>query len=105
VYDDEPHKTRRTEILKKYPEIKKLFGYDSNFKFKCIALVILQIASLYFLKDKSWSFLIVMAYCFGGVINHSLSLAVHEISHNLAFGHSRYVLSYLVIHFKYKMIR
>lgn len=89
TYDEEPHKARRTEILKKYPEIKKLFGYDRNFKWYCSALVIAQVASLYFLKDKSWPALIAIAYCFGGVVNHSLSLAVHEISHNLAFGHSR----------------
>lgn len=88
-YDDEPHKTRRTEILKKYPEIKQLFGYDPNFKWVCTGMVLTQIASLYFLQDKSWTFLLVAAYCFGGVLNHSLSLAVHEISHNLSFGHAR----------------
>lgn len=88
-YDDEPHKTRRTEILKKYPEIKQLFGYDTNFKYVCISMVLFQIASLYFLQDKSWPVLIVIAYCFGGVLNHSLSLAIHEISHNVAFGNSR----------------
>lgn len=89
VYDDEPHKTRRVEILKKYPEIKKLFGYDWRFKYYVTGLVLLQIASLYYLQNKSWRILLVCAYCFGGVINHSLSLAVHEISHNLAYGHAR----------------
>jgi sphingolipid delta-4 desaturase len=90
-YDDEPHKTRRVEILKKYPEIKKLFGYDEKFKYVCAGLVFTQIASLYYLQDKSWQFLLIAAYCFGGVVNHSLSLAVHEISHNLAFGYARLV--------------
>lgn len=89
-YDDEPHKTRRTEILKRYPEIKKLFGFDPVFKWKCVVLVLIQIISLYVLKDKSWPVLFVVAYCFGGVVNHSLSLAVHEISHNMSFGHGRY---------------
>lgn len=88
-YDDEPHKSRRIEILKKYPEIKQLFGYDWRFKWYVTALVFMQIASLYFLKDQSWTTLLICAYCFGGVVNHSLSLAVHEISHNLAFGYAR----------------
>lgn len=90
-YDDEPHKTRRTEILKKYPEIKDLMGYDPTFKWICVGMVMTQIASLYFLQDLPWKYLIVIAYCFGGVLNHSLSLAIHEISHNAAYGNARYV--------------
>lgn len=54
-----------------------------------MGLVIIQVVSLFYLQDKSWPFLLVAAYCFGGVINHSLSLAIHEISHNLSFGHGR----------------
>jgi sphingolipid 4-desaturase/C4-monooxygenase len=113
MYDEEPHKSRRTEILKKYPgndeifvfvhcesfliafltfpEIKQLFGHDPMFKWYCIGLVLLQVISLHFLQEKSWPVLLIVAYCFGGVINHSLSLAVHEISHNLSFGHARFV--------------
>ena len=26
------------------------------------------------------------AYCFGGVVNHTLMLAIHEIAHNHGFG-------------------
>jgi sphingolipid delta-4 desaturase len=89
VYTDEPHATRRKEILKKYPEIKNLMGYDPNFKFVVSAMVLVQCISFWILKDASFTTLLLAAYCFGGVINHSLGLAVHEISHNLAFGHSR----------------
>ncbi|EDW28238.1 GL19048 [Drosophila persimilis] len=89
VYTEEPHASRRKIILEKYPQIKKLFGHDPNFKWIAGAMVLTQILALFVVKDLSWSWLIVAAYCFGGIINHSLMLAVHEISHNLAFGHSR----------------
>uniref|UniRef100_A0A2L2YI40 sphingolipid 4-desaturase n=1 Tax=Parasteatoda tepidariorum TaxID=114398 RepID=A0A2L2YI40_PARTP len=89
VYSDEPHATRRKEILKKHPEIKELMGYDPMFKYVVAGMVLVQIISFWLLKDASFFTLFIAAYCFGGVINHSLGLAVHEISHNLAFGHSR----------------
>jgi hypothetical protein len=75
--------------LRLFIEIKQLFGHDPSFKWKCAVLVLIQVISLYYLQEKSIPFLFCAAYCFGGVINHSLSLAVHEISHNLSFGHGR----------------
>lgn len=88
-YTEEPHASRRQQILQKYPQIKKLFGTDPRFKYEAGFLVLLQIISMYFLQDKSWPVVILAAYFFGGVINHALMLAVHEIAHNLAFGHCR----------------
>lgn len=52
-------------------------------------MVVIQVASCYVVKDLSWPILLLAAYSFGGVINHSMTLAIHEISHSLAFGHSR----------------
>ncbi|XP_014216727.1 sphingolipid delta(4)-desaturase DES1 isoform X2 [Copidosoma floridanum] len=88
-YTEEPHASRRKKILEKYPQIKKLFGYDPKFKWIVTCMVLVQYASMYIVKDLNYSVLFILAYCFGGPINHSLMLAVHEISHNLAFGHSR----------------
>ncbi len=88
-YTEEPHASRRKMILDKYPQIKKLFGYDPNFKYVAGGMVLTQFIMLFVMKGQSWPITILVAYCFGGVINHSLSLAVHEISHNLAFGHAR----------------
>lgn len=51
-------------------------------------MVLTQFAMCYIMIGKSWWMILFVAYCFGGVINHSLSLAIHEISHNLAFGHA-----------------
>lgn len=53
-------------------------------------MVTIQLISFCLLRNVAnfWIYLL-SAYCFGGVLNHSLTLAVHEISHNQAFGHSK----------------
>lgn len=89
VYTDEPHLTRRKEMLKKYPEIKRLMGHDVKIAYIMLVMVILQVTTAYLLRNESWPTILIVAYCFGGVVNHSMSLALHEVGHNLAFGHSR----------------
>ncbi|GBP24890.1 Sphingolipid delta(4)-desaturase DES1 [Eumeta japonica] len=89
VYTEEPHASRRKIILEKYPQIKQLFGYDPLFKWVVTGMVLIQLLMLPLVECLSWPTAMLLAYCFGGVINHSLMLAIHEIAHNLAFGHSR----------------
>lgn len=89
IYDEEPHSKRRKEILKAHPEIKDLMGYDSNITYIVIAEVVAQLTVAYLLMDASWTTILVLGYCLGGVLNHSLGSAIHEIGHNLAFGHGQ----------------
>lgn len=50
-------------------------------------MVVFQLLSCYFIKDAPWSVVMILAYCVGGTINHSMLLAIHEIAHCLAFGY------------------
>ena len=82
---DEPHAARRRQILAKYPEIRELFGYCTRTKYIVSVAVAAQLLIAYLLRDASWLVVLVAAYTVGGVINHALLLALHELSHNLGF--------------------
>mmetsp|Transcript_13501 Transcript_13501/g.18508 ORF Transcript_13501/g.18508 Transcript_13501/m.18508 type:complete len:343 (+) Transcript_13501:160-1188(+) len=83
----EPHVIRRKEILSKHPEIRNLFGPDISILYQVCFVVAMQTTIAYYMgvKDASWWFLLVVSYCIGGFANHHLFLAVHELSHCLAF--------------------
>ncbi|ELU03458.1 hypothetical protein CAPTEDRAFT_162318 [Capitella teleta] len=87
-YTEEPHSSRRKEILKKHPEIKKLMGHDPTIAFIVTSEVILQLIIAYSLRQSTWPVIIFTSYVIGAFLNHSLGSAIHEIGHNLAFGHS-----------------
>lgn len=90
LHTEEPHRSRRLEIMKKHPQVTKLMGYEPLTKYIVFLVVSLQIAigiffaKYYQIKWNSWIF-IGVAYVIGGTANHNLFLAIHEITHNLAF--------------------
>jgi len=84
---EEPHRSRRMAILKAHPEVTKLMGHEPLTKYIVLAVVLLQLTIAFLLRHThplSWKFLVV-AYTIGGTVNHNLFLAVHEVTHNLAF--------------------
>uniref|UniRef100_A0A7S1CBP5 sphingolipid 4-desaturase n=1 Tax=Bicosoecida sp. CB-2014 TaxID=1486930 RepID=A0A7S1CBP5_9STRA len=86
-FTDEPHCTRRRLIQAKYPQVKQLFGPHWLTKYLVTASVAVQVFMAWAVRDfapSDWR-LWVCAYTIGGVLNHSLTLAMHEVSHNLAF--------------------
>jgi len=84
-YTDEPHATRRREILAKYPKVKTLFGHDTRTKYIVFWWVSSQVLMSYLLRNYSWGMIALAAYTYGAIAAHALFLAMHEISHNLAF--------------------
>jgi sphingolipid delta-4 desaturase len=75
--------------MKKHPQVTKLMGYEPFTKYVVFAVVALQFSvgllfAKYHVRWNSWVFMI-LAYVVGGTANHNLFLAIHEITHNLAF--------------------
>lgn len=86
TYTDEPHASRRKEILKKYPEIKKLMHHDVRFKWIVAVLVLVQVAMCFLLSNASWGTCLILGYFFGGKILFPgcISLCLHDIHTSIA---------------------
>ena len=84
--EKEPHIIRQKEILKKYPEIQKLYGSDWRPAPFAFALVVIQLTLAYYQKNWSNSLFFLVAWIYGGAASHALSLMTHELSHNLLFA-------------------
>lgn len=87
TYQEEPHRTRRHQIIKAHPEVTKLCGHEPLTKWVVLLVVSIQVSAAYLLRNNpifSWQFLLT-AYVIGATANQNLFLSIHEISHNLAF--------------------
>lgn len=81
----EPHFGRRKEILDKHPEVRNLYGIDKGLKYKSLGLVIFQLATAPFIAELAWYWYLPIAYVIGASVSHTIFLAIHELSHDLAF--------------------
>ncbi|MBI1224238.1 MAG: fatty acid desaturase [Bacteroidetes bacterium] len=85
VEDREPHFQRRKDILKSHPEVTKLFGVNPNLKFVTIGLVLAQFAIAFYIHMLPWWAFLLVTFAVGATIAQALFLAIHEITHDLAF--------------------
>ena len=91
--DKEPHFQRRQQILEAHPEVSKLFGINPKMKYFTLLWVSLQMTVATFSYQLSWIPFILVTYFVGATIIHAMFLAVHEITHDLAFtkkSHNNY---------------
>lgn len=80
----EPHFSRRKVILEEFPEVRKLFGIDKSLKFKAFFWMLLHLVISILLPENIW-FFIGAVLIFGTTLVHIIVLAIHEITHDLAF--------------------
>lgn len=67
-------------------QVRKLYGPDPMLKWKILAAVATQVFMAWVVSGMHWAWVVALAYLVGGSINHSMTLGMHEVSHNLAFS-------------------
>ncbi|CCM01231.1 uncharacterized protein FIBRA_03279 [Fibroporia radiculosa] len=87
IMTEEPHRSRRMAIMKAHPEVKKLMGYEPLTKYVVFGVVVTQLLVAYLLRNTKplTPLFLFCVYFIGATANHNLFLAIHEITHNLAF--------------------
>lgn len=86
-YTEEPHASRRKVILQDHKEIKSLMGYDSRQAYFALSTVVIQLTMAFYCGKPTcpWWVFVSVAWIIGGTCVHSITLAIHELSHNLFF--------------------
>ena len=77
---------RGREIRAAHPDVTELIGvghYDSMVVYKILVGIALQLLSLFLLQDSAWYTRTFCCYTLSGTINHAVTLAIHEATHNL----------------------
>lgn len=85
IHGPPPHQTAHK--LTSLSQVTKLCGPEPLTKYVVLLVVSIQILCAYLLRNTpflSWKFFLT-AYVIGATANQNLFLAIHEISHNLAF--------------------
>ena len=81
----EPHRIRTLQILKQYPDVKRLMGKNPLTIFAILGLVGGMIGISFLVRDSAWWVVLLVAYGVGAFFNHALFVMIHECSHHLLF--------------------
>ncbi|HVM88160.1 MAG TPA: fatty acid desaturase [Puia sp.] len=83
------HFLRRIDVIKKYPEVKQLMGYDPWAALLTVFIVTGQLTIAWAVGHwfpsfgRYWWQILLISYIVGGTFNHWAAMAVHEMAHNL----------------------
>ena len=85
--EQNPHALRSREMLKKYPQIRELMGFNrmSALYIAGITAAQLLIAGTLVSQAAPWWAILLRAYCVGAFFNHALFTFVHEAAHDNIF--------------------
>ncbi|MBU6375706.1 MAG: fatty acid desaturase [Bdellovibrionales bacterium] len=81
----EPHRDRAKRIIQAHPEVRELFGNTPSTFLWVLAVVAIQTAMAWFLRDASWGWVLLAAFTIGATCNHAVFVLIHECAHNLIF--------------------
>lgn len=93
VSGPDPHISRTREMMKRYPQLKALFGTEPRSAYYGVALVVIQLALAVVLQNSPLITILAVSYVVGAVLNHAIWVLVHEVAHNLVFkrtSHNRW---------------
>jgi sphingolipid 4-desaturase/C4-monooxygenase len=80
----EPHQARRKTLLKRFPEIRALMGFDRRTIPVTLAVAVVQLGVAFFAAALPLWAVVALAYGVGAILSHWLGQTIHETSHNLA---------------------
>ena len=85
---DQPHPARTRAILRAHPEVRQLIGRNP-FTGAIMLLVFSTQTSIAFVMGRfGWSYWwlsLLIAFCLGAFLNHSMYVVIHDATHNLVF--------------------
>lgn len=85
---DQPHPARTRAILRAHPEVRQLIGRNPFTAAIMLLVFSTQTAIAFVMGRFGWSYWwlsLLIAFCLGAFLNHSMYVIIHDATHNLVF--------------------
>ena len=85
AWEQEPHRGRTKELLRKHPEMRQYIGANPYSFLIIVTAVALQVAISVLSRKQPWWVMALTAFFVGAFASHALWVMIHECAHNLIF--------------------